>query len=80
MLLSLHLVSSLVTLHCAHMSQKKKQDRRLTRYGDTLKELASFDSISSGDQGNLALGSLSTGSPAGRAPLLLTAQRTVRPV
>ena len=39
--------------------------------GDTSKALASFGSIKGGDQGNLAPGSLSTGSPAGRAPLLL---------
>ena len=31
----------------------------------------SFGSILGGEQGNLAPGSLSTGSPAGRAPLLL---------
>ena len=36
--------------------------------GDTLKALASFGLIQGGDQGNLAPGSLSTGSPAGRAP------------
>ena len=35
--------------------------------GDTLKALASLG----GDQGNLAPGSLSTGSPAGRALLVL---------
>ena len=39
--------------------------------GDTLKALASFGLIQGGDQGNLAPGSLSTGSPAGRALLLL---------
>ena len=38
--------------------------------GDTLRALASCGSIHGGDQGNLAPGSLSTGSPAGRALLL----------
>ena len=38
--------------------------------GDTLKALASFGSILGGDQGNLAPGSLSTGSPTGRTLLL----------
>ena len=39
--------------------------------GDTLKAPASFGLISGGDQGNLAPGSLSTGSPASRPLLLL---------
>ena len=39
--------------------------------GDTSKASASFGLIQGGDQGNLAPGSLSTGSPAGRALLLL---------
>ena len=39
--------------------------------GDTLKASASYGSIHGGDQGILAPGSLSTGSPAGRTPLLL---------
>ena len=39
--------------------------------GDTLKALASSGLIQGGDQENLAPGSLSTGSPAGRALLLL---------
>ena len=39
--------------------------------GDTLKALASFGLIKGGDHGNLAPGSLSTGSPAGRTLLLL---------
>ena len=39
--------------------------------GDTFKALASFGLISGGDQGNLAPGSLSTGSPGGRTLLLL---------
>ena len=39
--------------------------------GDTSKASASFGSNLGGDQGNLAPGSLSTGSPAGRTPLLL---------
>ena len=38
--------------------------------GDTLMASASFGSIKGGRQGNLAPGSLSTGSPAGRTPLL----------
>ena len=38
--------------------------------GDTLMALASFGLIQGGDKGDLAPGSLSTGSPAGR-PLLL---------
>ena len=42
--------------------------------GDTLKALVSFGSIWGGDQGNLAPGSPSTGSPAGRT-LLLTKRR-----
>ena len=47
------------------------QDRRFPGCGDTLKALVSFVSILGGDQCNLALGSPSTGSPAGRTPLLL---------
>ena len=39
--------------------------------GDTLKTLASFGLILGGDQGNLAPGLLSIGSPAGRHLLLL---------
>ena len=39
--------------------------------GDTLKALANFGLTWGGEQGNLAPGSLSTGSPAGRALLLL---------
>ena len=39
--------------------------------GDTLKASASFGLILGGDQGNLAPGSLSTGSPAGRVLLLV---------
>ena len=39
--------------------------------GDTLKASASYCSIWSGEQGNLAPGSLSTGSLASRTPLLL---------
>ena len=39
--------------------------------GDTSKALASLGSILGGDQCNLAPASLSTGSPADRAPLLL---------
>ena len=39
--------------------------------GDTPKAFASSCLISGGDQDNLAPGSLSTGSPAGRTPLVL---------
>ena len=45
-----------------------QQDRRLPSVGDTLKASASFGLIYGGDQGNLAPGSLSTGSPASRTP------------